>query len=39
MIDRNSIKTCWYPFMNNKYYEKKPTIKIIYNDKIDNRQK
>ena len=26
-------------FKNNKQYEKKHTIKLSYNDKIDNRQK
>ena len=39
MENRNNIKTCQYPFKNNKYYEKKHTIKRSYNDKIDNRQK
>ena len=39
MINGSNIKTCWYPFKNNKCYEKKHTIEIIYNDKIDYRQK
>ena len=45
MINRNIIKTCLYPFKNNKYYKillkqkRKYTVKISYNDKIDNRQK
>ena len=33
------MKTYKYAFKNDKYYEKKDTIKISYNHKIDNRQK
>ena len=39
MTNANNIKTRYYRFKNNKYYEKKDTIKISFNDKIYNRQK
>ena len=34
-----NIKTCLGPSKNNKYYEKKRTIKLSYNDKTDKNKK
>ena len=33
------MKTCQWSFKDNKYYEKKHTNELSYNDKIDIRQK